>query len=333
MASRTLGRVAIAVHGGAWNIPSKLRSSSQHGAEAAVRAGHAVLTSGGSAVDAVEAAVRVLEDNVSFDAGTGSVLNADGDVEMDAIVMEGDALATGAVAGISSVANPVSVARAVMEQTAHCLLAGGGADAFARSLGILEVGRAELVTAHAVAEWEDFKLYESLGGKVGSVDALFNDAEAEADEGAEKAAPANSGHDTVGAVALDTSGALAAATSTGGITAKMVGRVGDSPLVGCGAYADSELGAVSTTGHGESILKVMLSRLVLERMERYCESPDHAAKAALVRMLARVGGKGGVIALSPSGEVGVSYNTPKMAAAWIGVDGVLGSHALCDRAN
>jgi len=199
-------RGAVVVHGGAWAVPDASADASKKGVEVAALAGAKVLKDGGNAIDAVEAAVRSMELNPVFDAGIGSVLNLDGEVEMDAIIMEGAKLRTGAVAGVSSVLHPVSVARAVMQHTEHGLLCGKGADAFAVRRGCEAATKDELVTPAAKEEWKRFKQYGN------AVDGLFNKAEP-------------SGHDTVGAVCIDSTGLIAVATSTGGITAKMPGLI------------------------------------------------------------------------------------------------------------
>lgn len=282
----------VVVHGGAWAIPDALRDASLAGVQAAVEAAYSRLAEGASALDGVEAAVNALERNVAFNAGRGASLNAVGEVELDAVIVDGRTLGAGAVAGIGPVLHPVSVARQVMEHTEHVMLVGTGATAFAREMGVPILDPSELVTPEARAEWQAMAAYTQ------SVATFYNTERA--------APPLTPGHDTVGAVALDAEGNLAAATSTGGITFKRVGRVGDSPLLGSsiglthtpclrcsprlthtpclrcsqrltqcpllhvhfshrvvctlrgtgsGALADNERGAISTTGHGESILK------------------------------------------------------------------------------
>jgi L-asparaginase / beta-aspartyl-peptidase len=302
--------LTIVVHGGAWAIPDADVPDTTAGLKAATSAGYAILAAGGSALDAVEAAVRVLERLPVFDAGVGSVLNACEEVECDALIVDGNTLASGGVIGLNNVLHPVSVARRLMETTPHALIAGTGAREFASTVAATAgecCEEADLVTPAARAEWLQKRTF------VGTVEAVF--AGNEGDAGA-------SGHDTVGAVALDCTGRLAAATSTGGITMKMRGRVGDSPLIGCGAFADSAVGAASATGHGESIMKCMLSARAAGAMAP--SSPASVAYAggtaaqgcaagAVDHMLQRVGGFGGAIVVLPSGDAGAAHTTPRMA--------------------
>ncbi|KAM3833970.1 isoaspartyl peptidase/L-asparaginase-like, partial [Diretmus argenteus] len=203
-------KAVVVVHGGAWAIPDEISKASVDGVKAAARDGSSVLRRGGSAVDAVESAVRAMEDNTVFDAGHGSVLNTDGEVELDAIIMDGRTLASGAVSSVRNIANPVSLARAVMEKTDHVMLTSRGANLFAKKIGMVTLPTDTLVTEYERNEWEKHKKY------VTGVKELFN---------------SQWGHDTVGAVAVDCSGNVACATSTGGIRNKMVGRVGDSPII------------------------------------------------------------------------------------------------------
>ncbi|KAF7667063.1 hypothetical protein LDENG_00080130 [Lucifuga dentata] len=298
-------KTVMVVHGGAWAIPHELSKASVDGVKAAACGGFSVLKGGGSALDAVESAVRAMEDNTVFDAGHGSVLNTDGEVELDAIIMDGQTLASGAVSSVRNIANPVSLARAVMEKTDHVLLTGRGANLFAETVGMLKVPTDTLVTEYERHEWEKQKAYMT------GVLELFN---------------SQCAHDTVGAVAVDCSGNVACATSTGGIRNKMVGRVGDSPIIGSGGYADNLSGAVSCTGHGESILKVTLARLILQHIEQGKAVAD-AAEMCLRYMQDRVHGAGGAIAVSPSGEWTAKFTTERMAWAavehnvlWYGLD-------------
>lgn len=255
----------------------------------------------------VEAAVRILEDDPAFDAGHGSVLNEIGEIEMDAIIMEGRDLKFGAVAGVKSVANPVSLARLVMEKTDHVMLIGEGADKFARDMGIPEVSKEELVSEIARKEWESHTRFNTVVR-----DCFYTAGDA--------VNGVHCGHDTVGAVALDLSGNLACATSTGGITMKRVGRVGDVPLVGCGGYCDSDVGGASCTGHGESIARVTLAHRAVELLRAGVE-PQAAVDSALEYMRKRIGGRGGIILLDKEGRLAKGFTTERMAWASVDLEG------------
>ena len=286
----------IIVHGGAWEIPDRLVDVNIRGVEEAAGKGWAVLKGKGPALDSVVAAVNALEDNPVFDAGIGSVLTEDGTVEMDAMIMDGTTLGAGAVAGLRDVRHPVDLARIVMEKTPHVLMIGEGARRLADKYNVERIPRERLVTDEARRE-----LVEWL----------------------EKRRRGAAGHDTVGAVALDHRGNIAAATSTGGTTGKWVGRVGDVPILGSGGYADNKIGGSSSTGHGESIMKVNLARLVLTYMEAGTPVQE-ATKKALAYMEDRVAGTGGVIALDTKGNLGHSFTTKRMVWA-SAVDGKIES--------
>ncbi|KAM9344859.1 isoaspartyl peptidase/L-asparaginase [Symphorus nematophorus] len=286
----------VVVHGGAWAIPDEMAKASVDGVKVAASEGFAVLKRGGGAVDAVEAAVRALEDNSVFNAGHGATLNTDGDVEMDASIMDGKTLATGAVSSVKNIANPVTLARAVMEKTPHALLTSSGANLFAESIGMVTVHTETLVTQFERKEWEKRK---------------------NCDAGVKEDFSHQWAHDTVGAVALDCAGNVACATSTGGIRNKMVGRVGDSPIIGSGGYADNFSGAVSCTGHGESILKVTLARLILSHVEQG-KSVAESSQLSLQYMFDRVSGAGGSIVVAPSGQWAATFTTERMV--WAAVD-------------
>lgn len=295
----------IVVHGGAWAIPDHLAKASVDGVKAAACEGFSVLKRGGSALDAVETGVKALEDNAVFNAGHGAALNMEGEVELDAIIMDGKTLASGAVSSVKNVANPVSLARAVMEKTHHSMLTSRGANLFAEGIGVVTVPTDTLVTEYERKEWEKHESY------VTGVLEDFNSKWA---------------HDTVGAVAVDCDGNVACATSTGGIRNKMVGRVGDSPIIGSGGYADNLSGAVSCTGHGESILKITLARLILSHIEQGKSVAD-ASQLSLGYMGDRVKGAGGAIVVSPSGQWAATFSTERMAWAaveqdvlWYGLD-------------
>ncbi|MFZ5439139.1 MAG: isoaspartyl peptidase/L-asparaginase family protein [Myxococcota bacterium] len=274
---------SILVHGGAGpRRDQEDGAGAKEGCLVAAREGARVLAAGGSALDAVEVAARVLEDDPRFNAGRGAVLNADGEVELDASIMEGEQLRCGAVAVVKTVQNPVSLARAVMEHSPHVLLVGDGADAFARARGIPAIAPGALVTEHQRLRWLERR---------------------------------QATHGTIGAVAVDARGQVAAATSTGGTAGKLRGRVGDSPLIGAGTVADSRVGAASSTGLGEFIVRVGLARTVLEALRRGLH-PD-AAAAEGIRELVRIGGDGGVIVARPDGELGWAFSSERMAGAWI----------------
>jgi beta-aspartyl-peptidase (threonine type) len=286
----------ILVHGGAGEVgPLDNREQAINGVKAAARVGARVLKEGGCALDAVVAAVAALENDPIFNAGLGSTLTIDGEVEMDASVMRGADLAAGAVSCVKDIQNPVQLARLVMEHTAHVLLAGEGAHAFAREQGVPLVAPGSLVTPRIRAKWEKAR--------------------------SERQAPAGGG--TVGAVAVDRSGHVAAATSTGGTLLKRMGRVGDTPLIGAGNYADDSGAAVSCTGHGESIIKTVLAKYTSDRV-RAGEAPEQAAQAA-VKELERVQGRGGLIVVDAQGRFGFAFNTARMARAWVEATGSEGS--------
>lgn len=275
--------IAIIVHGGAgaWDRDGDRLDEAARACESAAAAGRYILARGGTALDAVEAAVMILEDCPVLDAGRGSYPNANGEVEMDALIMDGRDLALGAVAAVQRVRHPISLARRVMLDSDHNFFVGPGADAFADSIGFPRCAPEELLTDEALAHI---------------------------------LAPPTLG-DTVGAVAMDTLGNLAAATSTGGTANKQPGRVGDSPLVGCGAYADNWTAAVSATGYGEALMRVVISKRVCDFVADGL-SARTACEAALRVLEERTGGDGGVIAVDARGRVGWAYNTAAMPRAY-----------------
>lgn len=283
--------IAIAVHGGAWAVPDHLVEQTTASITKALQAGYSLLAYGTSAMEAVETAINILEDDPLFDAGTGSMLNAKGEVEMDALIMDGATLRSGSVMGIDNVIHPISVARKVLETTPHAILAGEGAKHFAASCGVETINPSRLITEAARDEWKSKSCFED------SLKDAFENSK-------------SNSHDTVGCIALDSAGNIVAGTSTGGITMKMEGRVGDSPVIGCGAFADNELGACSTTGHGESILRVMLAHRAVAALEH--KTPQEAAIQAISYMKDRVNGFGGLIVLNPKGETAVAYSTKRM---------------------
>ena len=281
-------RFAIAVHGGAGTLPRRamsptLRRRCERGLERALEAGHAILARGGTSVDAVCAAVVELEDSPLFNAGRGAVYNAEGRHELDAGVMDGATLAAGAVAAVSRIRNPILAARAVMENSQHVLLVGRGAERFAAKHGSALVRESYFHT-----------------------DARFRALKRKLERH----------HGTVGAVARDGAGNLAAATSTGGTTGKLAGRVGDSPIVGAGVYADNRSCAVSGTGLGEAFIRAVLAHDVAARMSYGGESLGAAAREALVAV-ARLGGDGGLVALDRRGRIVMPFNSAGMYRAAI----------------
>ena len=274
----------LIVHGGAGADPSEGRDELRQGVRAATVAGWRVLSAGGGALDAVESAVRTLEDHPRFNAGRGSVLTRDGTVELDASIMEGDHLQCGAVAAVPRIANPITLARRVLEARRHVLLVGEGALAFARSVGVPECDAASLVTDRQRTRHADLAPRRATRGG------------------------------TVGAVALDRSGTIAAATSTGGTVGKLPGRVGDSALIGCGTYAESSIGGVSCTGDGEAISRVVLGHRALYFLKD-ADDPEYAAKIAVDLLVEEGRGHGGLILLDWRGRAGYACSTPLMPVA------------------
>ncbi len=289
--------IALIVHGGAgaWDADPGHLSEARTACREAVELGYEILASGGTALDAVEAAVRLLEDAPVLDAGRGSYPNTRGDIEMDALIMDGDTLALGAIAAIQNIRHPISLARRVMTESGHHFLVGVGADNFATSIGFPRCDVDELLVPEAVR------------------------VAAEVQRG-ERTQPSTAVGDTVGAVALDVNGNVAAATSTGGTPNKRPGRVGDSPLVGSGAYADNWTAAVSATGHGESLMRIVISKRVSDLVGAGLSA--QAACESAIRMLEeRTEGTGGLIAVDVRGNVGAAFNTLAMPHAYALGDG------------
>ena len=280
----------------------------------ALAAGHAILAAGGPALDAVVAAIRILEDSPRFNAGRGAVLNAEGRCELDASIMDGRNLAAGAVAGVTRVRNPITLARAVMERSPHVLFAGAGAERFAEQVGGIELvpneyfqterRREELLRAQQ-KEREQANRRAALGGPAGPLFATIDENDS---------LDVERKFGTVGCVALDQHGNLAAGTSTGGMTNKKFGRVGDSPLIGAGTYAANATCAVSATGHGEYFIRVGVARDIAAQVE-YRGVPLAEAAAATLAKVQALGGDGGVIAIDRAGNIALPFNTPGMYRA------------------
>ena len=313
---------AFIVHGGAWDIPDDDVEAHLAGCRRAAQIGWSILQAGGSALDAVEAAIRWLEDDPTFDAGYGAWLNSAGEVELDAILMDGATLNSGAVAAVQHVRNPISLARGVMEQTPHALIAGTGAERLAESLGIPLCAESELLTGRELERWRAIQSQQSF-----SVQAAFGGAAfGRAAFSEVPLKPVTVGdeppHGTVGAVARDRAGHIAAGTSTGGTPHKLQGRVGDSPLIGCGCYADEQSAGASATGWGESIMKVVMCKAACDFTMQE-QTAQSAAEKAIGVLADRAHGLGGVILIDRSGQIGVAFNTPRMARAWIEDDQII----------
>jgi beta-aspartyl-peptidase (threonine type) len=343
----------LLVHGGAWAIPADAAHAHQSGVRNALEAGYALLSRGASALDAVEAAVTVLEDNPTFDAGRGSFLTSDGRVQLDALLMDGGRMKAGGVACVERLRNPIQAARLVLEKSPHVYFVGVGAENFALAHGMALIDNSELVLDRERERLAQAKLREAAG----LADESFSGPESRQhpvlhdDKSPETAFPSHhdssgapgpshlgtwestnrtsspghdssgapsdrssslGSHDTVGAVALDSRGNLAAATSTGGTLNKTPGRVGDSSLIGCGCYADNLSAAVSLTGWGEPIMKLVLGKWATDRVANGA-APEIAAREAIAYLFNRLGGHGGIILLGPDGRFGLAHNTPAMA--------------------
>ena len=294
---------AIAIHGGAGTLaPADLTPENERayraGLERALRAGFAVLESGGSALDASVSAVRVLEDDPLFNAGRGAVVAANGLHELDASVMDGRDLRAGAVTGVRHVRSPIELARLVMERSPHVMLAGTGAEEFA-----LEQGMAPVPNSHFATERRRLELERMLQGQLGAGrESLMG---------------------TVGAVARDAAGNLAAATSTGGMTGKKWGRVGDSPIIGAGTYAANDCCAVSATGQGEFFIRAAVAHEIASLMRYRGLGVVEAADEVVMQQLVRLGGSGGVIAVGRDGRIAMPFNSEGM------LRGAMDSRGLC----
>ena len=351
----------LLVHGGAWAIPPDAAAAHEAGVRHALEVGHEILARGGAAIDAVEAAVAILEDDPTFDAGRGSFLTADGRVQLDALLMDGGRMKAGGVACVEHLRNPIHAARLVLEKSPHVYFVGPGAEQFAHAHGMPLIDNSELVldrererliqaqarhsagladqTFSGLKDDKDpetaFRLDSETLGAPGLASETWETTKPDPahlplkgtgfspyiEPAKEKGAlapeakpprPEIDSHDTVGAVALDARGNLAAATSTGGTLNKTPGRVGDSSLIGCGCYADNLAAAVSLTGWGEPIMKLVLGKWATDRVAAG-SAPEIAAREAISYLYNRLGGHGGIILLGPDGRFGLAHNTPAMA--------------------
>jgi L-asparaginase / beta-aspartyl-peptidase len=291
-------------------MPDGVVEAHLRGVRNALGAGWRVLDAGGGALDAVEEAVVVMEDDETFDAGRGSFLNRDGRVQMDALIMDGATLRAGGVGCVERVRNPVRAARKILSESPHVYFVGEGAERFAAEHGVELCENEELVIAREVERLREYQreAVEDPTSRAKNAREMGHPA-----PGSEMFAPEVS-HDTVGAVALDREGNIAAATSTGGTLNKAPGRLGDSSLIGCGCYADNLSAAVSTTGWGEPIMKLVLAKWTADRVAAGNLS-EWAALEAMNYLKQRLNGHGGIIVLNGQGQVGIAHNTPRMAWA------------------
>ncbi|MFZ1393111.1 MAG: isoaspartyl peptidase/L-asparaginase [Dokdonella sp.] len=305
--SASEGKPVLVIHGGAGVVRSEMTPKAEADVRAAllkaVNKGYAELKSGKPALDAVTAAIGVLEDDPNFNAGKGAVFTHDGKNELDASIMDGHTLKAGAVAGVRTVRNPILLARSIMEKSEHVMMAGAGAEAFAKAQGIVLVDPAYFRTEK---RWQ--QLQKALAEeKAGQAHADLETAKH---------------FGTVGAVALDKEGHLAAGTSTGGMTNKRFGRIGDSPVIGAGTYADARC-AVSGTGWGEFYLRTVAAHSICMRVDLLRQPLAEAAEQVINKDIPALGGDGGAIALGADGSIAMPFNTDGMFRAWIGADGII----------
>jgi beta-aspartyl-peptidase (threonine type) len=311
-------KVALAIHGGAGTILKKNMTPEQEAQyvaklNEALEAGHRVLTGGGTSLQAVEAAIKIMEDSPLFNAGKGAVFTHEGKNELDAAVMDGKTLAAGAVAGVTTIKNPISAALAVMQKSPHVMMTGRGAELFAQQQGVEMVDPSYFYDERRFKQLEKAKEREKVEGSEnngqgrlpGDSDPLWLDRK----------------FGTVGCVALDQFGNLAAGTSTGGMTNKKFGRVGDAPIIGAGTYADNATCAVSATGHGEYFIRAVVAHDVAARMAYQKLPLAKAAHAVVMEKLVKMGGEGGIIAIDGKGNIAMPFNSEGMYRACIRPDG------------
>jgi beta-aspartyl-peptidase (threonine type) len=281
-------------------MPDDMVEAHIRGVKNALEAGWRVLAAGGSALDAVEEAVVIMEDDETFDAGRGSFLNRDGRVQLDALIMDGATLRAGGVGCVEHLRNPVRAARKILSESPHVYFVGEGAEKFAAEHGVPLCKNEDLIIPREIARLRQYQAEANSHGK-----ELF----------VPNSDDVTISHDTVGAIALDRNGNVAAATSTGGTLNKAPGRLGDSSLIGCGCYADNESAAASTTGWGEPIMKLVLAKWTADRVMAG-NLPEWAAQEAMNYLKQRVNGHGGIIVLNAEGHFGIAHNTPRMAWAY-----------------
>ncbi|HEX8651828.1 MAG TPA: isoaspartyl peptidase/L-asparaginase [Pyrinomonadaceae bacterium] len=311
--SSTFGFV---MHGGAGtilksNMTPELEAAYREKLKEALMTGYNILKNDGSSLDAVEAAIRILEDSPLFNAGKGVVLTSEGTAEMDASIMDGKTLNAGAVAAIKHIKNPISLARMVMEQSPHVMMVGDGAEAFAKQRGVELVPQEYFITEKRLKDLQKAKEEEKKQSSPSKETTPQKPAQA----------PADKKHGTVGAVALDKFGNLAAGTSTGGMTNKKFGRIGDSPIIGAGTYANNRTCAVSATGHGEFFIRSVVAYDIAALMEYKGMPLKEAANLVIMDKLGKLGGTGGVIAIDKDGHIAMPFNTAGMYRGYVGADG------------
>ena len=327
-------------------MPDEAVAAHENGLRHALAAGWSVLAAGGSALDAVQAAISVMEDDDTFDAGRGSFLTRDGRVQLDALMMSGSDLRAGGVACVERLRNPIQAARLVLDRSPHVYFVGQGAETFAADHGMALIDNGELVVPREHARLEAFQQAQAAGlpdltfagparlhadastpePQAASQDIALEETALAAE--VEQALPSPlqfddptlHSHDTVGAVAHDADGNLAAGTSTGGTLSKAPGRVGDSSLIGCGCYADNASAAVSLTGWGEPIMKLVLGKWATDRVAAGA-SPQEASREAIAYLFRRLGGHGGIILLDAQGRMGIAHNTPRMSWGYATAEG------------
>src|SRR6202451_3123262 len=308
----------LVVHGGAWAMPDDMVEAHIRGVNNALTAGWRVLERGGPALDAVEEAVVIMEDDETFDAGRGSFLNRDGKVQLDALIMEGSTLRAGGVGCVERLRNPVRAARKILSESPHVYFVGEGAEKFAAEHGIHLCRNKDLIIPREVERLREYQAKNPTSRAQNAREMGHPTSGVEPPTGSEMFVPgdddATISHDTVGAVALDRDGNIAAETSTGGTLNKAPGRLGDSSLIGCGCYADNLSAAASTTGWGEPIMKLVLAKWAADRVESG-SLPEWVAQEAMNFLKQRLDGHGGIIVLDAQGRFGIAHNTSRMAWA------------------
>ena len=318
-----MAKFTLVIHGGAGTILKKNMTAEKELAyrdklKEALSAGYGILNKGGSSIDAVEAAIKIMEDSPLFNAGKGAVFTSEGKNEMDASIMDGKTLEAGSVAMVNTIKNPISAARAVMEQSPHVMMVGEGAVKFAKEQNLEIVDSSYFYDEKRYQQWQDIK---------GSIETQMDHSDERAANTAEQInaefnEPVDEKFGTVGAVAIDVNGNIAAGTSTGGMTNKMYGRVGDSPIIGAGTYANNKTCGVSSTGHGEYFMRAVVAYDISAIIEHKGVSLQEAADEVIHNKLVKLGGSGGIISVDSEGNFALTFNTEGMYRGSIREDGV-----------